>query len=191
MRVDAAHPAPARHADRRPPDPEPANPFGRPSERGRFAAAEALLEEPPRARAVDVQSAIGDGWPRRTNWLQLAGHTLAYSGALVLTIGMALVLVGYFGGPQKVHFTPTGWLIATFGQLLLVSGVITLVSSGMERTAQEVAVRIDALGEKLLRFERAAGEGFPPRPLFNRPAFGRPGRDVAVRSRGGSADADE
>jgi hypothetical protein len=59
-----------------------------------------------------------------------------------------------------MHFTPTGWLIATFGQLLLVSGVITLLSSGMERSTREVAQRIESLGERLLRFEQAQ-DGVP------------------------------
>ncbi|HUG91859.1 MAG TPA: hypothetical protein VML55_13560, partial [Planctomycetaceae bacterium] len=120
---------------------------------------------PAPAPGLDVQSAIRESGPLRTNWFHLAGQVLAYMGALVLTLGMALVLVGCFGGPPKVHFTPTGWLIATFGQLLLISGVITLVSSGMERTAQEVSWRLEALGEKLLRIEQAAGPTFPPPPI--------------------------
>jgi hypothetical protein len=179
FRLDTAHSLPEMHAPRRPieshrreaaivsrsndePDePSAADDFHDPRARRRSGRRAAASER------IDVQTAILDDGPRRTNWFQLAGHLLAYAGALVLTIGMALVLVGCFGGPHKVHFTPTGWLIATFGQLLLVSGVITLLSSGMERSSREISQRLEELGERLLRFEQAEDQ-FPSGPRLTR-----------------------
>ncbi|MBW3540968.1 MAG: hypothetical protein KY476_11910 [Planctomycetes bacterium] len=111
--------------------------------------------------AVDVQAAVEASVPRGMHWFQLAGQLLAYGGALVLTCGTALVLVGYFGGPAKAGYAPTGWIISSFGQLLLICGVITLVSCGMERTADEVRRRIDALGERLLRYDSSDGGSVP------------------------------
>ena len=84
------------------------------------------------------------------------GQMLAYAGVLVLTIGAAFVLLGYFGGPQWQSYTPTGWLITTTGQMLLFLGVVTLVSGGMEQTAETVARRIDKLGQRIIRIEWAS-----------------------------------
>jgi hypothetical protein len=81
---------------------------------------------------------------------------LAYAGVLALTIGAAFVLLGYFGGPQWQSYTPTGWLITTTGQMLLFLGVVTLVSGGMEQTTEEVARRIDKLGQRMIRIEWAS-----------------------------------
>lgn len=84
------------------------------------------------------------------------GQMLAYAGVLALTVGAAFVLMGYFGGPQWQSYTPTGWLITITGQMLLFLGVVTLVSGGMEQTAEEVARRIDKLGNRLIRIEWAS-----------------------------------
>jgi hypothetical protein len=81
---------------------------------------------------------------------------LAYAGVLALTVGAAFVLLGYFGGPQWQSYTPTGWLITTTGQMLLFLGVVTLVSGGMEQTTEEVARRIDKLGQRMIRIEWAS-----------------------------------
>ena len=83
------------------------------------------------------------------------GQILAYAGVLALTVGSAFVLLAYFGGPQWQSHAPTGWLITTTGQMLLFLGVVTLVSGGMEQTTEEVARRIDRLGEKIIRIEWA------------------------------------
>lgn len=92
--------------------------------------------------------------PRGTNWNSIIGQLLAYGGVATLTVGTVLVLWGYFGGPTT--YTPTGWLIATAGQMLLFLGVITLVSGGMEHTTEEVCRRIDFLGDRILRVEQAS-----------------------------------
>ncbi len=89
--------------------------------------------------------------PKQPSWAITTGHWLAYTGVLGLTIGTAVVVGGYFGGYS--NYTPTGWLIVTVGQMLLFLGVINLVSGGMEQSSDEVAHRIEVLGERLMRIE--------------------------------------
>jgi hypothetical protein len=81
---------------------------------------------------------------------------LAYVGVAVLTIGTALVLWGYFGGPAA--YAPTGWLVTTAGQMLLLLGVITLISGGMQQTTHEVASRVAHLDGRMHRIETTAHE---------------------------------
>lgn len=90
---------------------------------------------------------------KSSKWVTLVGQIFAYVGVGGLTVGTSLVLMGYFGGPAS--YVTTGWLVTTAGQMLLFLGVITLVSGGMEQTTQEVARRIDTLGERLVRIEQA------------------------------------
>ena len=82
------------------------------------------------------------------------GQLLAYAGVGVLTVGTGLVVWGYFGGPD--NYTPTGWLLATAGQMLLFLGVVTLISGGMEQTTHAVTQRIERLGDHIIRIERHA-----------------------------------
>lgn len=102
----------------------------------------------------DVQAAKIRHQKRSFNWTSFFGQLLAYGGVAMLTTGTVLILWGYFGGPT--NYTPTGWLIATAGQMLLFLGVVTLVSGGMEQTTEEVSRRIDSLGDKLIRIEQAS-----------------------------------
>jgi hypothetical protein len=102
----------------------------------------------------DVRPSIETPPQRSTNWNSVIGQLLAYGGVAALTVGTVLVLWGYFGGPPT--YTPTGWLIATAGQMGLFLGVITLVSGGMEHTTEEVCRRIDFLGDRILRVEQAS-----------------------------------
>jgi len=91
---------------------------------------------------------------KSSKWVTLIGQIFAYVGVGGLTVGTSLVVLGYFAGPAS--YVTTGWLVTTAGQMLLFLGVITLVSGGMEQTTQEVARRIDTLGERLVRIEQAA-----------------------------------
>lgn len=84
------------------------------------------------------------------------GQLLAYAGVGVLTVGTGLVVWGYFGGQES--YTPTGWLLATAGQMLLFLGVVTLISGGMEQTTHEVTQRIERLGDHIIRIERHTSE---------------------------------
>ncbi|QDT64788.1 hypothetical protein [Calycomorphotria hydatis] len=90
---------------------------------------------------------------KRNSFSVLMGQLLAYTGVLGLTVGTAFVIWGYFGGPPG--FAPTGWIIATAGQMMLLLGVVTLVSGGMEQTSNEVRTRIETIGERLIRIEQA------------------------------------
>ena len=110
---------------------------------------QAHTPNPPHFQTVPVSLA-----DKSSKWVTLVGQIFAYLGVAGLTVGTSLVLMGYFGGPAS--YATTGWLVATAGQMLLFLGVVTLVSGGMEQTTQEVARRIDTLGERLVRIEQAA-----------------------------------
>lgn len=94
----------------------------------------------------------------RGNWASAFGQLLAYAGVLGLTVGTTLVLWGYFGGGAYQSYTPTGWLIATLGQMLMFLGVMTVVSGGMEQTRADVSRSIESLGDQLLRIEQSSRE---------------------------------
>lgn len=121
-------------------------------------ASDARIDPPhaagPAPPHFDVHTAIATKSERRGHGAQIAGQILAYSGVLALTLGTALVIWGYFGGPPD--YAPTGWLIATGGQMLLFLGVVTLVAGGLEQTSRDVRVRVESLGERLIRIEHAA-----------------------------------
>jgi hypothetical protein len=102
----------------------------------------------------DVQGSLLETDRRKTNWTYVLGQLLAYAGVALLTVGSTLVLWGYFGGPA--NYAPTGWLTTMAGQMLLILGVVTLVSGGMEQTNEDVRVRIERLGERMIRFEQIA-----------------------------------
>ena len=73
-----------------------------------------------------------------------------------MTAGACMVVWSYFGGPA--NYAPTGWLLATAGQMLLFFGVVTLVSGGLEQTTEQVNKRIEQLGDHIIRIEQAARE---------------------------------
>lgn len=146
----------------RPPAPEPDR-----SSRSRKIRIDAAHPAVPAPHA-DLSSA---GQQPAGQWLNGVGQGLAYLGILGLTAGTSLVIVGYFGGPAS--YAPTGWLVATIGQMMLFLGVVTLVSNGMEHTSTEVrravdervgevTERLEKLGRRMIRIER--GRRGPPRP---------------------------
>ncbi len=145
--AEAPKPAAARQESYSPPPSRTHHPHGVSAPPPHFPA-----EPPP---AID----FSDDIPRSTSSKLQAfwGQMLAYAGVLALTIGAVFVLLGYFGGAQWQSYTPTGWLVTTIGQMLLFLGVVTLVSGGMEQTTEEVARRIDRLGQRIIRIEWAAG----------------------------------
>ncbi len=136
FRYDAPHPPQATYAEPAY-DPTP-----------RFHPAHSGGAAPPH---FDVHTAIDTKTAGRGGSGQIIGQILAYSGVLALTVGTALVIWSYFGGP--VDYAPTGWLITTGGQMLLFLGVVTLVAGGLEQTSRDVRVRIESLGERLIRIE--------------------------------------
>ncbi len=132
------------------------------------------------ASAFDGKKAPGHG---ESLW----GQILAYGGIGLLTVGTVMVLWGYFGGPDS--YTPTGWLLATAGQMLLFLGVVTLVSGGMEQTTHEVSRRIQMLGDQIVRIEQHAQEQLLAGPHFAREDESAQGqRPTADTRHHGSAD---
>jgi len=108
---------------------------------------------------IDIQQLIEERLiqeKKGINWLVLAGQWLSYLGVLGLTAGAALIVYGYFGG--NPHMTPKGWMLTTAGQMLLLLGIVTLISGGLEQSNDEVNTRIELLGEQMLRFERETKE---------------------------------
>ncbi len=166
LRFDASHPTvssppPAfveRTVAQQPPTPAPPPPVEKlPAASRDIVVHQAHGPNPPHFQPVPVSLA-----DKSSKWVTLAGQLFAYVGVAGLTVGTVLVLMGYFGGPAS--YATTGWLITTAGQMLLFLGVVTLVSGGMEQTTQEVARRIDTIGERLVRIEQAAWTGKPDAP---------------------------
>lgn len=81
------------------------------------------------------------------HWTAILGQLAAYSGAALLSCGSALGMWSYFGGPA--NYLATGWLAAAIGQLMLMLGVVTLISNGLDQTVKEVSWRIDHLAEEV------------------------------------------
>ena len=135
-----------------------ASAHARPPEIAPRAMASTRLDKPHSGGAspphFDVHTAVATRAEGGRQGSQVAGQILAYAGVLALTLGTALVIWGYFGGPAD--YAPTGWLIATGGQMLLFLGVVTLIAGGLEQTSQDVRVRVESLGERLIRIEQAA-----------------------------------
>jgi hypothetical protein len=130
-------------------DPAPASTAHAPERR--IDAPRSSAAAPPH---FDVHTAVATRSERSGHGAQIVGQILAYAGVLALTIGTALVIWGYFGGPPD--YAPTGWLVATGGQMLLFLGVVTLVAGGLEQTSRDVRVRVESLGERLIRIEQVA-----------------------------------
>lgn len=100
-----------------------------------------------------------------------------------MTAGACMVVWSYFGGPA--NYAPTGWLLATAGQMLLFFGVVTLVSGGLEQTTEQVNKRIEQLGDHIIRIEQAAremslrGNSIPPAHFGNDSDAAMPQRSTA------------
>jgi hypothetical protein len=109
------------------------------------AVPDEIVENKPGIPTGGTTSAV-------THSTSLWGQILAYIGVLGLTAGGALIVWNGFGhAPLN---TPTSWLIATGGQMLLFLGIVTLVSSGLEQTNEDVNRQVRLLGEQLLRIEQ-------------------------------------
>lgn len=102
---------------------------------------------------------------RKVDWMMMVGQWLAYLGVLAMTAGAAVIVFGYFGGAEGM--TPRGWMLTTAGQMLLFLGIVTLISSGMERSSEEITDRIDLIGEQLFRLESEARKHFVKGPKLS------------------------
>lgn len=161
LRFDAPHPASRKPVPHFEPDQLPAASVEKPlapreaepvaSERSVHHVHGSHGVNPPHIPVAPLPAPHVDAGSK---WMTLVGQLFAYFGVGGLFVGTVLVLLGYYGGANS--YATTGWLVATAGQSLLFLGVITLVSGGMEQTTHEVARRIDTLGDRLERIERAA-----------------------------------
>lgn len=152
FRIDAAHPAvhfASRSIASSEPSPEFVGPF----------ASRGPTGEPQRSNHwfPNWDPAVWRSGPSVSGgWSSVAGQFLAYAGVLGLSAGACMVVWNYFGGPA--NYAPTGWLLATAGQMLLFFGVVSLVSGGLEQTTEQVNKRIEQLGDHIIRIEQAARE---------------------------------
>ncbi|MGC1273062.1 MAG: hypothetical protein WBC44_05100 [Planctomycetaceae bacterium] len=131
-------------------------PFVAPDETPSAIRIDAAHAEGAKTPHFDVQMAIAARSEKSGNASQVIGQVLAYAGVLSLTVGTALVIWSYFGGESD--YAPTGWLVATGGQMLLFLGVVTLVAGSLEQTNRDVRVRVESIGERLARIEQIAVE---------------------------------
>jgi hypothetical protein len=105
----------------------------------------------------DVRDTDGDS-PRNeaeTNRLRIVGQMFAYLGVLTLFVGSVLVLLGHFG--NLANYSPTGWIIATAGQMLLFLGGNWTASHPMPVHRAQQLERWHASGEyaRILRGDYA------------------------------------
>ncbi len=80
----------------------------------------------------------------------------AYLGVLTLFVGSVLVLLGHFG--NLASYSPTGWIIATAGQMLLFLGVVTLVAAGLEQIQEGWRRSHADLADRFARLERTTAD---------------------------------
>lgn len=146
-----AEPAPA------PQEPEPVTQTATAFKPRRIDEAQPVaVHSPPH---IDIQQLIDRRLQEEKqgfNWMVFAGQWLSYLGVLGLTAGAALIVYGYFGGSTEM--VPKGWMLTTAGQMLLLLGIVTLISGGLDQANSEVNTRIQVLGEQMLRFERETKE---------------------------------
>lgn len=123
-------------------NPEPSTARNRIRRPLRLARSGAIYAE--RSRADETS-------PGGERWLPLIGQMFAYLGVVTLFVGSVLVLLGYFGGIPA--YAPTGWIIATAGQMLLFLGVVTLISAGLQQTSDAVREALERYSSRLDRLE--------------------------------------
>lgn len=91
--------------------------------------------------------------PETGNLQSFWGQMLAYAGVLTITVGAVMVLVSYFGNADQASYAPTGWLIATTGQMLMFLGITTFVSGGLEQTSSDVSSQVETLNFRIAELE--------------------------------------
>ena len=152
--------------DPQPPAAQPDTPTDAPA--ATEPASSGPVDEPEAAAALPP----GVTTNALTHSTSLWGQLLAYVGVLGLTAGGALIVWNGFGhAPLN---TPTAWLIATGGQMLLLLGIVTLVSSGLEQNHEDINRQLRVLGEQLLRFEQGHAGATPVAP------HGRSGQNAST-----------
>lgn len=91
-------------------------------------------------------------WPSSGNTSPV-GLLLAYGGVGIIALGAIQIVCGLARG--QPGSTIYGWIAAIVGHLLVLLGVVTLVTHGLEQAAADLTEKLDRLGERLIRLEGA------------------------------------
>lgn len=86
----------------------------------------------------------------------IAAQAIAFVGVLGLTLGTFILLYTHFLAAEQDALLAPGWVVAAVSQLVLLLGVVMLVSAGLSQTSQEVAWRVQSIGERLQRIETSS-----------------------------------
>ncbi len=97
----------------------------------------------------DAQLEISRRQQRQAKWVVSTAQFLAYCGIGGLTVGTACVIWGYFGG--VTNYLPMGWLVLSFGQMLLFLGMVTMVSCSVEQTSTDITRQLAEIQKQLAR----------------------------------------
>jgi hypothetical protein len=100
-------------------------------------------------RNFDAQLEISRRQQRQAKWVASTAQFLAYCGIGGLTVGTACVIWGYFGGVSS--YLPMGWLVLSFGQMLLFLGMVTMVSCSVEQANTDVTRQLAEIQKQLAR----------------------------------------
>ncbi|MCA8984410.1 MAG: hypothetical protein KDA76_11655 [Planctomycetaceae bacterium] len=104
---------------------------------------------PERLDDLDIQQAIERHHRKPRNWSAILGQFLAFSGALAMTGGAAIVIANRFGTVEISE--TTGWLALAGGHLLLVLGIYTHLTSRIEQVWHEMHQRSDEIQKLILQ----------------------------------------
>jgi len=125
----------------------------RPVERKATAQGQVRFQTPEHIEDFDIQQAIERHHRKQRNWSALLGQLLAFSGALAMTGGIAIVIGNRFGSLELAE--TTGWLSLAGGHLLFILGIYTHLTSRCEQTWNDLHQRSDDLMRLLLQQQQA------------------------------------
>ncbi|MEO1994054.1 MAG: hypothetical protein ABGZ17_02130 [Planctomycetaceae bacterium] len=156
-------------------------------------SAAACVAEPAAAESqpmfsvqnFDAQLEISRRQQRQAKWVASIAQFLAYCGIGGLTVGTACVIWGYFGGVS--NYLPMGWLVLSFGQMLLFLGMVTMVSCSVEQANTDVTRQLAEIQKQLARMTAQQPRTQPPAAKSDQPVMASPTVQSADRRVGLSA----
>lgn len=89
-------------------------------------------------------------------WLSGVAQVMAFAGVGGMTVGTAAVIWGYFENIS--NYLPLGWLVLTFGQMMLFLGLITMVSTGMDDSRNRILGEMGEISSRLRTLETTRKE---------------------------------
>ena len=110
-------------------------------------------EHPPlfNVRNFDAQLEISRRQQRQAKWVASTAQFLTYCGIGGLTVGTSCVIWGYFG--NVASYLPLGWLVLSFGQMLLFLGMVTMVSCSVEQSNTDLTRQLAEIQKHLARLQ--------------------------------------